>query len=220
MTPASRLCRLLAPVACLVVLLAGCARGQPPGYIDEPQGFGATGRIGQIAVTDALLAYQGPLTAPAVYSPGATATLQATIVNEGAQPDRLVSISSPIAGAGQVVGDASLPPRHALTGGYVGPLASVTLPDTTQIGLMLTDLRTEIRAGLTYPVVFTFAGAGDIRLDLPVGNPDQPRPNCPLPPDGKVPQILTAPIGRAPVPPPLAAEQANPPDCGSLARPP
>ncbi|MDQ3764543.1 MAG: hypothetical protein M3460_24200 [Actinomycetota bacterium] len=40
---------------------------------------------------------------------------------------------------------------------------------------MLTGLRVPIRAGLTYPVAFTFKHAGELRLELPVENPNIPR---------------------------------------------
>lgn len=96
----------------------------------------------------------------------------------------------------------ALPGRHTLTAGYPKSVAAVTLPDTTPVGLRLTDLKTPIRAGLTYPVVFTFARAGELRLRLWVDNPDQPREDCPLPANGRPPQVFTAPIGQAPVPPP------------------
>jgi hypothetical protein len=200
----------LASLAATALLLTGCAAGGPPPYL-KAQGGGADGRIGQIAVTDALFAYPGPVPAPVVYQPGAAANLEVTVINEGAQPDRLVSVSSPVAGGGEIVGDASLPAQHALTTGYPGQPAGVTLPGTTAIQVRLTGLTAEIRAGRTYPVVFAFDRAGAIRLDLPVDNPDQPRAGCPLPPDGRPPEIFTAPIGGAPVPP-----LAPPPACGSL----
>ena len=88
----------------------------------------------------------------------------------------------------------ALPGRHTLAAGYPKSVAAVTLPDTTPVGLRLTDLKTPIRAGLTYPVVFTFARAGELRLRLGVDNPDQPREDCPLPANGRPPQVFTAPI--------------------------
>lgn len=41
--------------------------------------------------------------------------------------------------------------------------------------IVLTGLREDIRAGLTYPLVLTFERAGEIRLDIPVGNSSAPR---------------------------------------------
>jgi hypothetical protein len=203
--PAQRLAAVL--VAALLVLLAGC--GAEPRI--RPVTGGSEGRVGAISLTDAMFDYQGPVGGGAVYRPGDTVSMQATIVNEGNLPDRLVSVSSPIAGGGVVDGDASIPGHHTLAAGYTKPVAAITLPDTTPIDLRLTDLKTEIRAGLTYPVVFTFARAGQLQLQLRVDNPDEPREPCPLPPNGRPPLVFTAPVGQAP-PPPTPA----PPGCSTI----
>lgn len=189
---------LVATLVGLVVLLAGCStqRGQA---VQQVTG-GSVGRVGDMAVLDAVFAYEGPIVSATVYEPGDTVELRATVVNTGDVTDQLVSVSSPIAGGGLVLGSGMTPGQHALTAGHVEPIASISLLDTTPIRLLLTDLTTAIRAGLTYPVVFTFARAGEVRLELHVENPDVARAECPLPPDGKVPKVLTAPIG-APAPP-------------------
>lgn len=198
-------------VGVVVLLLGGCTLGPPPDYL-RAQGAGAAGRVGDIAVVDALVAYDGPIEASEVYEPGATARLQATIVNEGEVPDRLVSISSPVAGGAEIVGDPTLLPQETLAAGYRELPAAVTLPGTTPIELLLTDLLEPIESGLLYPVVFTFARSGELRLELPVGNPDEPRTACPLPPDGEPPGVLVAPIGEAPQPPAAIPDA----DCSSL----
>jgi len=184
----------------LLALLAGCGRARGNEVSFQPSGS-SEGRVGDIVLTDALFEFRGPIEAPAVYRPGESVSVQATIINEGAAADRLVAVSSPVAGGGVIDGDAALPSRHTLTAGYSRPVATISLPDTTSVDLRLTDLKMPIRAGLTYPVVFTFARAGELRLQLRVDNPDTPREDCPLPPNGRPPQIFTAPIGQAPVPP-------------------
>jgi copper(I)-binding protein len=194
----------------LIALLAGCGRARFDQVTFEASG-GSHGRVGDIAVSDAMFAFHGPIEASAVYRPGDTVSMQVTIVNEGTAEDRLVSVSSPIASGGAIDGDGAIPARHALSAGYTKPVAAITLPDTSAIDLRLTDLKIAIRAGLTYPVVFTFARAGQIQLQLPVQNPDQPREDCPLPPNGRPAQIFTAPLGRAPVPP-----MPPPPPCSSI----
>jgi hypothetical protein len=172
---------------------------------------GSEARLGAIAVRDAMFSYNGPVGDGTAYRPGETVSVQATIVNEGTAPDQLVSVSSPIAGGGVVLGSGMITGRHTLTAGYTNPIVATTLPDTTSIDLRLTGLKSTIRAGLTYPVVFTFARAGAVRLALRVEDSDEPSPECPLPPNGRAPQVLTAPLGRAPAPPTPA-----PPDCSSL----
>ncbi|MFY9808350.1 MAG: hypothetical protein WAK86_13920 [Pseudonocardiaceae bacterium] len=194
----------------LVALLAGCGRARGNQVSFDPSG-GSEGRAGQISVTDAMFEFHGPIEASDVYRPGDTVSVQATILNEGADPDRLVSVSSPIAGNGVIDGDGAIPSRHALAAGYPKPVAASTLPDTTPIDLRLTNVKTSIRAGLSYPVVFTFERAGAIRLNLQVQNPDTPREDCPLPPNGRPPEVFTAPLGQAPIPP-----TPPPPPCSSI----
>lgn len=202
--------RCMIPVlVTLVVLLAGCGAGQLKEFSYTLPG-GSDARVGDISVNDVSFPYQGPVGGDAVYRPGDTVDVQATIVNDGAAPDRLLRVSSPIAGGGVILGGAAIPGHHALAAGYTGPVSSIALPDTTPIVLELTDLNTAIRAGLSYPVVFTFARGGEVRLDVRVKNPDVPRTDCPLPPDGKVPSTFTAPTDAPPPP------TSTPPDCSTL----
>lgn len=199
-----------AAIAMLVVLLAGCSVGDVPPYLQESEP-GSDRRAGDILVRDAMFAFEGPADGGAVYLPGESVDVQATIVNRGDVPDRLVSVSSPVAAEGAIVGEAAVRGHHTLTAGYTDPLAAIAMPDTTRIVLRLSGLNTPIRAGRTYPVEFTFARAGAIRLELRVDTPDEPREACPLPPDGKVPKVFTAPLRGSPVPP-----TNPPPDCSSI----
>lgn len=206
----SRMMVLVATLVGLGMLLSGCGAAQPD-PLSLPVTGGSDGQVGDIVVRDAMFVHKGPARADPVYRPGDTVNLQVTIVNEGDAMDRLLSLSSPIAAGGVIDGSGAILGHHALTTGDTEPVAAITLPDTSPIDLRLTDLRTAIRAGLTYPVVFTFARAGDVRLQLRVDNPDEPREDCPLPPNGRAPQVFTAPLGKAPVPP-----TSSPPDCSSL----
>jgi hypothetical protein len=144
----------------------------------------------------------------AVYRPGGAAEVDATIINTTGAPDRLLSIGSPIATGGQVSGPALLPPGHTLaaSSGPAGP----PLPNTSPISLKLTGLISPIRVGHSYPVVFTFARAGQVRLQVGVQNPNIPPPECPLPSDGRPHELYTAPIGAPPPP------TVTPPNCSTL----
>jgi hypothetical protein len=54
--------------------------------------------------------------------------------------------------------------------------AAVGVPGENRIAQMtLVGLREEIRPGLTYPIVLVFERAGEIRFDIPVGRPEEPR---------------------------------------------
>ncbi len=202
---------LVAALTTLAVLVAGCEAGQIGRQHLMRSSSGSEGRAGAIVVRDALFPFAGTIESGTVYEPGATVRVQATFVNEGRRPDRLVSVSSPVAGDGLVRGDGTIPGEHSRTTGYTEPAAAGGPPGTTAIELRLTELNTPIRSGLTYPVVFTFAHAGEVRLELGVKTPEEPRRECPLPPNGKVPKTLTAPLEDAPAPP-----VEPPPDCTSI----
>jgi hypothetical protein len=63
-------------------------------------------------------------------------------------------------------------PGPVLTAGYEDPVASIAKPDTKTIDAALVGLTEPVRAGLTYPVVFAFERAGELRLEVPVENPE------------------------------------------------
>ncbi len=162
--------RLRTAVPLLAVALAVLTACTPRlGYLGNPQGEGATGRSGQIVVSNAVFAFSGPLGSPVAYRAGGSAPLSASIVNTGDAEDRLVSVSSPVAAGATITGDTTLPGGHVLAVG-AQPGAN-RLPDTTSVQATLTSLRQDLRHGMTYPVVFTFARAGAVNLQLPIGLP-------------------------------------------------
>jgi copper(I)-binding protein len=61
------------------------------------------------------------------------------------------------------------------------PTAAAPAPTTARVPfeqgtqVVLTGLREEVNAGLTYPVVLSFERAGDVRMDVPVANSVEPR---------------------------------------------
>ncbi len=172
--------RRLALAAALIALLTlGCGAGQEAQTADQITGTGAAyGQTGEVSVLDAQFVFDGPIAGNEVYRPGADAPLQLTIVNAGAADDRLVEVSSPVAASARITGDPRIPGGQALTAGYVEPVASVETRDASPIEITLVGLTEPVRAGLTYPVTFTFADAGSLTLSLPVENPDA------LPPRG------------------------------------
>jgi hypothetical protein len=98
----------LLAVSGLIALLAGCGRARGNEVSFQPSGT-SEGRVGDIMLSDALFKFRGPIGAGATYRPGESVGVQATIVNEGAAPDRLMSVSSPIAGGGVIDGDGAIP---------------------------------------------------------------------------------------------------------------
>lgn len=171
---------LASGAAALAVLVSGCGAGQLAQTSNQVTATGGVeGRSGSILVRDAQFVWDGPVPGDAVYQPGDDARLQLTIINDadpaivdGSAADRLIAVSSPIATSGRITGDTWLPDRGVLTAGYDEPVASILVPGARAVEITLVDLTSPVRAGLVHPVVLTFERAGDLRLELPVENPD------------------------------------------------
>lgn len=167
----------------LAVALGGCGAGQVAQTAEQVSASGgAMGQAGQMLIRDAQFTYDGPIPGDAVYQPGDDAPLQVTIVNDGRDPDRLVDVRSPVAASGRIVGDSRVPGRQTLTAGYDQPVAQVALPPAAVVDIALLGITEPVRAGLTYPVVFRFERAGEVRVEVPVENPEQ------LPPRAREPE--------------------------------
>lgn len=203
-TPATTSSRsvLLAGVLVGALALAGCGAGQVAGTAGQQAAVaGNNTTVGPIAVRDAVIAFaEQPVEGGAVHTRGSDAPLSMTIINEGTEADRLVSASSPLAGSVEITGATDVPagrsivvegaapealtPSTAVTGSAARPTPSAT-PTTgaaaaeegTQI--VLTGLREDIRAGVSYEVVLVFERAGEVRLQAPVGSTDEPREDEP-----------------------------------------
>ncbi|HXV94823.1 MAG TPA: hypothetical protein VD813_16075, partial [Pseudonocardia sp.] len=168
----------LAATLAVALVTAGCGAGQ---YAQTAQqttnSTGAAARVGEIAVLDVEFLFDRPVFGDEVYGVGSTAPLAVTIVNTGDRADRLVRVSSPIAEGGVVVADdIVVPGGQTLTAGQVGPVAGIEVPPADEAPLIaLTGLRVPIRSGVSYPVVFGFERAGDVRIEVPVDTPASPR---------------------------------------------
>lgn len=175
----------------LTIGLSGCGAGQQASTAEAVTASGgAAGQVGSIEVRNAQFAWTGSVTGGAVYQPGQDVTLQVSIVNDrtvtlpdAMAPDTLLSVSSPIARSGRIVGDARIGDGQVLTSGYDRPVASIPTSDTREVTIMLLGLTEPLRAGMNYPVVFTFARAGELRLEVPVENPAAPRTGTPPEPE-------------------------------------
>ncbi|MGH3906570.1 MAG: hypothetical protein ACRDTE_20670 [Pseudonocardiaceae bacterium] len=151
----------IAVAIALGLVLAGCG--------DAPEPLTTNGaRVGDVLLRDAQIAYDGPVRGGTVYRAGQDAPLRLTIINEGDDPDRLVSVSSPVAGSGVIIGDAALPGGHTLTAGMDEPVASITPPGSSAVRIVLRDLKADVGAGSRHPVEFTFERAGRLSVELSV----------------------------------------------------
>lgn len=154
--------------AAALLVLTGC--GSYPAQLTAPGG--ADGGAGRIEIRDARISASPPRAGGEAYTAGEAAPLTLTIVNTGDATDRLESVSSPVADGFRISGDAQILGGFALVSGYEQVRPARTLPATVRAEVALTGLRGPVRAGLTYPVTFTFARAGSVTVEAPVGNPD------------------------------------------------
>jgi copper(I)-binding protein len=175
--PTVRLRRGLAgAVAALTIgasVLTGCAAGQISQTADQIANVdGAQGTVGPIGVRQALLATPEG----ANYAKGSQAPLTLWISNDSQDPDTLTGISTD-AGTVKITGTATVGPRSLLQIG--GDDAAVTA--------MLTGLTRELNYGISVPMTFSFAKAGQLSLNVPIEIPaqrtDTPRPTVNIYPE-------------------------------------
>ena len=107
--------------------------------------------------------------------PGATTGgAYMTIVNDGKEADRLVAVSSPLAGRTEVhsmVMDGGVMKMRALKEGLEIPGGGRVEMKPGSLHLMFLDVTKRFEQGSTVPVTLTFAKAGAIELALPVASP-------------------------------------------------
>jgi copper(I)-binding protein len=203
--------QLLVGAVIVAVAVAGCGAGQITQTSRQVAAVeGANVTAGQIAVRNAVIEFDGPAAGAAVYPVGGNAPLQMSIVNSGAEVDRLVAASSPVADSVQISGVLRIPGGQALdiegapataapapaegtpapapgaapaeappaaeapAAAEPTPVAAPPAAEApTGVGsIVLTGLREDVRAGLTYPLILTFERAGELRFDVPVANPE------------------------------------------------
>jgi hypothetical protein len=195
------------------VAVAGCGAGQitqTSRQVAAVEGANATSN--QIAVRNAMIEFDEPAHGAAIYPIGGSAPLEMVIVNSGAEVDRLVAASSPVAASVEISGVLRIPGGQALTiegapaaapapveaapatpGATPTPTpapptsapaaaepAPAAEPSAAEGGsgtghIVLTGLREDVQAGMTYPLILTFERAGEVRFDVPVANPDSLR---------------------------------------------
>jgi copper(I)-binding protein len=203
------------------VAVAGCGAGQITQTSRQVAAVeGANATAGEIAIRNATVEFDAPAQGAAVYPAGGNAPLQMSIVNTGAEVDRLVAASSPAAASVEISGVLRIPGGQELriegapAAAAVAPVPAEGAPPTASAAtpgaapatatpeppadaaaatpeatpavaappaaegepgvgnIVLTGLREDVQAGLTYPLILTFERAGEVRFDVPVANPD------------------------------------------------
>lgn len=166
---------LVAVVLPAVIGLSGCGAGQVSQTASQSSAVnGYSGQVGSVLVRDASIAFAGQANAAAIYRAGGTAPLDMTLVNQGTQPDKLISAASPVAGSVQVQGDASIGADQTISVGNTDTPGDASSLSARTIKVTLTGLKQDITAGANYPVQLTFQRAGTLTARLPVGYPTGP----------------------------------------------
>ena len=137
---------------------------QISGQSDLPAGVamvvgGESGTAGQTAPGSSEQTAEPPLDATLAPVPGQPSEAPSTVGEENTSPTGSASPSGEAPAAG-----LQPPP----------PIAEV-VPSTRYAQIVLTGLREDIRAGLSYEIDLTFERAGVVRVQLPVAYPAQPR---------------------------------------------
>jgi copper(I)-binding protein len=140
----------------LALVVTGCgANFEAQTYQTRASADATNAAVGAIALRNVrLLPPDG-----GTYDAGEDAEADLTLVNDGGDADRLVSVTSPSARSvevlegGEVVDGVDLP-RLGTTGGMVG--------------LRLTGLTDDLRPGRFVPMVFTFERNGEVTVQVPV----------------------------------------------------
>jgi copper(I)-binding protein len=115
------------------VALAGCGAGQITQTSRQVAAVeGANAGAGRIAVRNAVIEFDEAAHGAAIYPAGAAAPLQMTIVNSGAEVDRLIAASSPIASSVEISGVLRIPGGQALT--VEGAPVRVAVPAPAEAG--------------------------------------------------------------------------------------
>jgi copper(I)-binding protein len=159
----------------LLATLPACGAGQVSQTADQASGVnGYTATLGDIAVRDASIAYTGQAKTSAIYRAGQAAQLDITLVNVGSEPDKLLSVSSPIAASGQIEGDGTIGGYQTIVIGNTDAGSDASSLAARTLRVQLTGLNQDILAGHNYPVVLVFQRAGVLNATLPVGYPTGP----------------------------------------------
>ena len=148
---------LLAALLCET--LAGCYASQNAETTKEtPNTPGVDGAVGMIVLDDVYL--ETADTVPA----GGSVALRGAFTDESSQPDRLVSVTTPIAASVDLLEADGSP----ASGGIAVPAGGQLNATTGTVVLRLTGLIRELRPEAIVPVTFDFATAGRVTLhDVP-----------------------------------------------------
>ncbi|MEQ3551969.1 copper chaperone PCu(A)C [Pseudonocardia nematodicida] len=170
--PTRTLAGVAGAVALTGLLLSGCGAGQISQTAQQVAATnGLNASVGQVDLLDVQIAYpENPAGPNALYNPGESAPVRATLVNNGAVADRLVSVSSADAASVAIGGETALPEGVALVAvgnSQLQPTASRPLE------LTLEGLSRPVAPGTDVEMTFVFERAGSVTVTVPTAIPEQ-----------------------------------------------
>lgn len=152
------------------VLLTGCAAGQiTQTDTMEVALNGTSADQDTIAIRNAEVSFPADQGSP-VFQPGSDIDARMSIINEAAQPDRLLSAQSDAASEVTIEGQQEILADEVLM------LDFQDVPDDVAQGeLTLEGLTRTLRPGEEVDLTLTFQNAGEITFTVPMVTPDEPR---------------------------------------------
>ena len=124
-----------------------------------------------------LLLVEGEPAAPPVAASGSARATASASANASATPTASAEPAAPTAAAvptTTVVSTVRPTPEAGSTAAAgAAPSTGPSPEGTTRAQVVLTGLKQDLQAGLTYPVTLTFQRAGDVTVQVPVGNPGE-----------------------------------------------
>lgn len=138
------------------------------------------------STADTLVSASSPVAASVTISGNPTVSGGRSLIVDGG------GAGAPTATAAAAATPTGAPASTSVIRSGAAAAASVVPPTTAAIptadaqgdttaSIVLTGLTQDIRAGLTYPVVFTFQRAGAVTVQMPVADPTTPRTDSPGP---------------------------------------
>ncbi len=147
----------LALVASAALLVTGCGAGQYAQTANQVAAIdGSNGSAGDVHLLNVRLA----ATDKEKYPAGSNARVLAWISNNGLNPDTLTKVSTPVATSVKISGDGSAPGQS---------LVDFATDKGAQI--TVNGFKQDQHYGVSIPMTFSFATAGDITVNVPVEVP-------------------------------------------------
>ncbi len=147
----------VAVLAAASLALAGCGAGQYAQSVNvQAAMLGANGQVGDLSTLNVRLA---PIEQEK-YPAGSDARVLLYLSNDGINPDTLTSVSSPAAQSVQITGDPVIPGQTL-----------VDLSGDSGRQITLSGLVQDLYYGVSIPMTFSFANAGNLTINVPIENP-------------------------------------------------